>query len=250
MRSRLLICALLAAIAAAVAVPAADALRHPGFRYARAQVVACHHALDSADRFMTIAGYMRSLRAGDRMEMRFDLFRREGGRFVPVTGPGLGVWNRADAGVERYRYRKRVENLAAPARYRARVRFRWSDDAGHVTASTLRTTRVCFQPDLRPDLRVGRIGVAPGPTAASRRYTVFVRNDGPTAAGPFDVSFSIAGAAAGTQAVDGLAAGTRRRVVFTAQRCETGAQLMAVADSGSAVDERREGNDSLTVPCP
>src|SRR5690349_19329087 len=87
---------------------------------ASAQLDRCHPSPDATQRYAAFSGTMRSLRAGqDRMDMRFDLFRR--GRrsivFKHVAAPGLGVWNRANPGVGRFKFRQKVENLTPPASY-------------------------------------------------------------------------------------------------------------------------------------
>jgi hypothetical protein len=66
--------------------------------------------------------------------------------FHIVSAPGLGVWRIAAAGVKSYKYLKEITNLAAPASYRAVVRFRWTGPRGRTIKSMeLRTTR-CQQP--------------------------------------------------------------------------------------------------------
>src|SRR5256885_8130343 len=156
---------------------------------ASAQLDRCHPSLDAAQRYASFSGTMRSLRAGqDRMEMRFDLFRRARGSLVfkRVPAPGLGVWNRANPGVGRFRFRQKVENLSAPAAYRAVVSFRWIGADGRVFARAHHVTLACSQPDLRPDLRV--VGIVHAGT-----YLVTVRNAGGSAARGFDVSFRVGG---------------------------------------------------------
>ena len=54
-----------------------------------------------------------------------------------------------------------MQNLSAPAAYRTVVRFRWLDADGAVLARSRATSRVCRQPDLRPDLAATLIEVAP-----------------------------------------------------------------------------------------
>ena len=81
-----------------------------------------------------------------RMEIRFDLLKANpGGSFPARRRPRLAVWNRAEAGVGDYRYRKRVENLPAPADYRALVRYRWRRP-GARSCVTEGLTPVCEQP--------------------------------------------------------------------------------------------------------
>jgi hypothetical protein len=111
-----------------------------------ARLIRCHPHLDQAKRFAIFEGEMHGAR-DVRMEIRFDLQRADlGGRFELVAAPGLEVWNRAEAGVVDYRYRKRVENLPAPANYRALVRYRWRRPGGKVVRHKWALTPVCEQP--------------------------------------------------------------------------------------------------------
>src|SRR3977135_4444982 len=94
---------ILIACAALLVTPAAA--QSAGPPRASAQLARCHPSLDAAQRYAVFSGAMRSLRAGqDRLEMRFDLFRRAPGAvaFRRVAAPGLGVWNRADPAVGRF----------------------------------------------------------------------------------------------------------------------------------------------------
>jgi hypothetical protein len=133
---------ILAVSVAALAVPA-QAAESPG----AARLIRCHPHPNQAKRFAIFEGEMRGSTT-TRMEIRFDLLRADpGGQFLEVDAPGLGVWNRAEAGVVDYRYRKRVENLPAPANYRALVRFRWRKPGGGVVRRGHALTEVCEQPD-------------------------------------------------------------------------------------------------------
>src|SRR5256885_11667179 len=155
---------------------------------ASAQLDRCHPSLDAAQRYASFSGTMRSLRAGqDRMEMRFDLFRRARGSLVfkRVPAPGLGVWNRANPGVGRFRFRQKVENLSAPAAYRAVVSFRWIGADGRVFARAQHVTLACSQP--LPDLRIVDITRPVG----TGTYPGTVRNARGLAARGFDVSLSV-----------------------------------------------------------
>jgi hypothetical protein len=130
-----------AACAAVVALPA-QAAPAP----VSARLIRCHPQADQAKRFAIFEGEMRGAR-DVRMEIRFDLQRADpGGSFQLVDAPGLEVWNRAAAGVVDYRYRKRVENLPAPADYRALVRYRWRGPRGKIVGRKRALTPVCEQP--------------------------------------------------------------------------------------------------------
>jgi len=134
--------ALIAAACAAVFALPAEAAQAP----VSARLIRCHPHTDQAKRFAIFEGEMRGAR-NVRMEIRFDLQRADpGGSFQLVDAPGLEVWNRAEAGVVDYRYRKRVENLPAPADYRALVRYRWRARGGKIVGRKQALTPVCEQP--------------------------------------------------------------------------------------------------------
>jgi hypothetical protein len=65
-----------------------------------------------------------------------------------VAASGLGVWRSAAPGVKVYRYIKQVTDLAAPAVYRAAVRFRWLTTKGKLIRALERRTPTCVQPVL------------------------------------------------------------------------------------------------------
>lgn len=81
------------------------------------------------------------------MSMRFQLQQRFPGEaaFRRISAPGLGVWRAATGGVKVYRYIKQVTDLAAPAVYRAAIRFRWLNSRGRLIRSIERHTASCLQ---------------------------------------------------------------------------------------------------------
>jgi hypothetical protein len=253
MRRASIISACAAALAACAAAPAhGDAVQLRASTEPRATLVACHFDVAQPSRFAVFGGSMTSMRHGDdRMQMRFDVYRRPPGstRFARIQAPGLGVWNKASAGVLRYRFKQRVENLPAPGSYRAVVSFRWLSAQGKVFLRTKRTTPSCVQPDPRPDLRAPRI-TALRLGAGEWRYDVVVRNDGRSAASDFDVVLTVGDQAQPASTVIGLAAGARRTVSFTAPRCTAGSQVRVDVDPDDRVAEADETNNTLTVDCP
>jgi hypothetical protein len=107
----------------------------------------CVTADEPSERSATFSGEMSTLAGATRMEMRIDVLEREPqeASFHVVSAPGLGVWRTAAPGVKTYRYLKQVTNLAAPAYYRAAVRFRWLNAKGKlIHGAELRTPR-CLQ---------------------------------------------------------------------------------------------------------
>src|SRR3712207_215554 len=114
----------------------------------RGTLEACHTGETPAERYATFAAQMSSAKGSRRMQVRFDLQERtESGRYIRVAAPGLGVWRSSASGVDIFRYRKQVTNLAAGTDYRALVRFRWLNAAGKTVAKATRRTSTCRQPD-------------------------------------------------------------------------------------------------------
>jgi hypothetical protein len=219
---------------------------------ARVRLVACHTGSTPAARYLTADAVMRSLSAGDRMQLRFDLQRRDGtSRFVRVAGPGLGTWNTANRGVARFRFRKTIANLPVGWGYRVVVHYRWLDSGGDVLARAVRYTAACWQPDPRPDLWPSALlAGGPGPAPGSRTYLVVVRNTGRSAAADFGVQLTVGGAAQPPVTVPGLAAGGSQRVTIVAPRCSLGETVRVAVDPDDRVDESHEGNDVRRFPCP
>jgi CARDB len=233
----------LIASASLLALPVAAQSANPP--RASAQLDRCHPSPDAAQRYAVFSGAMRSLRAGqDRMDMRFDLFRRAPGAFAikRVAAPGLGAWKRADAGVGHFKFRQKVENLAAPAAYRAVVSFRWINANGRVFARAQHVTAECPQP--LPDLRI--VGIRHLP--ATGAYRVTARNVGGLQSRGFDVSLSVGGRpVVPSQTVGGL--GPHKSVVLTFTRPSCADPVVATADAGNAVPESDEANNTLTASC-
>ncbi len=236
---------LVAGAPAAVAAPSA-----------KATVATCHTDPVQDQRYAVFTGEMVSLRKGNRMEMRFALERRAPGeaRFTPVDVPTLGVWNRAKPGRSPYRFAQRVEKLAAPASYRARVTFRWTGPKGSTKVVRRRVTPPCKQPDLRPDLRLKAVRAQRVAGTEEAEYTVAVRNTGKTVAGTqagFDVVLSIDGVALPATTVNGLVPGDSRELTFRGARCRPGdGSVSAVVDPDNRVEEADEADNAIAVPCP
>jgi len=244
---------LLIAGASLIVLPSAAQSANPP--RASAQLDRCHASLDATQRYAVFSGVMRSLRAGqDRMDMRFVLFRRAPGPFAlfkRVAAPGLGVWKRADPGVGRLKFRQKVENLTAPAAYRAVVSFRWIGADGRMFARAQHVTLACQQPDLRPNLRIGLITGSRTADRSIATYDVTVRNGGLSAARGFDVSLSVGGVpVVPTKTVGLLRAGLRVTLQFTGPRCTGTEPVVATADAGGTVAESNETDNALTVACP
>ncbi len=208
-----------------------------------AKLAACETGADAKDRFAVFTGSMPREGAAV-MAMRFDLHERlPGGRFERVTLANWGVWqSTAKKGVPGFIFTKRVEELAAPAAFRAVVSFRWSDAKGNVVRTAKRTSPICRQPDWRPDLRVGRVVFD-----EDGRARATVVNDGRSPSGTFDLSMDVRDRSV-VRTLPGLPAGQRRTVELG--RCGAPGSATVTADPAHAVEEADEGDNAVTVACP
>jgi hypothetical protein len=200
-----------------------------------------------AQRVATFAGSMPAMAGAERMQMRFDLQRRQADeklwhRLLGV--PGFGIWESALPGRAGFVFHKRVDGLQVPASYRAVVHFRWTRDDGTIVRQARRRTAACNQPDLRPDLTATTLRAVLDVRPALAVYTLVVRNDGGSAAGPFAVR--VAGVAS---EVAGLGSGEQVELTVVAPACARGAPVRAVVDADRRVDESDEHN-ALRRTCP
>ncbi|MGI8920789.1 MAG: CARDB domain-containing protein [Solirubrobacteraceae bacterium] len=215
-----------------------------GAKRSAAKLTSC----DAEKHFATFEGDMRAFGRATGLRMRFTLQTRSetGGAWTRVDAPTFDVWLSAAAGKSRYVYDKQVENLPTGAAYRAVVRFRWRSRSQAILARAVRRTPGCLQPDGRANLKALRINVAPGPSDRSRNYEVRVVNSGDAGAPPSAVGLEVNGARLPDQPVSGYDVD----VVFEAERCAPGSQLVATVDTAGVVEESAETDNVLTVPCP
>ena len=212
-----------------------------------AKLATCQTGAAPADRFAVFTGSMPREARTVTMAMRFDLFERQpGGTFQPVALEHWGVWEKTSKkGVPGFIFTKRVEQLAAPAAFRAVVSFRWYDAKGKLIDAARRTSPTCRQPDQRPDLHVKRV-VFPdgkGPTK------VIVRNRGRGDATAFAVNASRGNLVKGTT-VAGLPAGQQVTIGIPLGRCTPGEPVTITLDPAGQVDESNEADNATTVSCP
>ena len=86
-----------------------------------------------------------------------------------------------------------VVNLAAPATYKFRVTFRWLGSDGQTLGTAIQSSPTCYQPEMRADLLVRSLSVAPitsGASAGQSAYIALIGNRGLTGAGPVQVEFA------------------------------------------------------------
>jgi hypothetical protein len=247
---RLAIIACLAAPLTAALAPSAPAAQERAPLQAR--LVACQTGATSATRAAVFTARMPAVEGTERMWIRFDLLQRTPGapEYAPVKLPAWGLWQRSEPGRTAFIYTKRVRGLRAPGAYRARVRFRWYDGAGHLQRTATRTTGTCRQPDPRPNLTAGEVTVGGGLGAGSATYLLDVGNEGRGAAGPFAVAMAVAGVPQPPVAVGGVAAGARTVVSIAGPRCAPGSTVRFVLDPEGAVAESDESDDVVDRPCP
>jgi hypothetical protein len=221
----------------------------------------CQPALDPASRAVSVTAVMRPLAGTEKMAMRFDLLRRArpGARAFSVAGPKLGSWavpkdpTLGQLPGDVWVVHHPVVDLTAPAIYRFKVAFRWTDANGKVIGTAVRFTRKCSQPELRADIRVLGVQATPLPSGLDR-YRVTVRNGGKNAAGFFKVSLAIGASptmiVATPQPVQSLDPHMDAVVNFRAPPCSAGQELMVLADPEGAIDDANRANNTLTTTCP
>lgn len=237
---------LLSLLPAAATAPAGAQDRTP----LAARVTACETSAEPSARAAEFTGSMPRTSGSTALAMRFSLQERTADRWRHVDVPGWDTWERAASGAPGFVYAKRIERLDAPASYRAVVTFRWTDAAGRAVRRTLRRTPVCRQPDLRPDLDVARIEIAPGAESMPSRYVVVVRNTGPSdVRSPLAVTLTIGGVPQPEQSLPDLAADGMGSLTFTAPACAPGTRLTAEVDTPDGIEEQDETDNRLTRIC-
>jgi hypothetical protein len=115
---------------------------------ASATLQQCLTSEAQAERSATFAGEINAIPGSTRMEMRIEVLERTPGEtaYHAVSAPGLRVWSSSAPGVKTYKNLNKVTNLAAPAFYRAAVRFRWLNAKGKLLKTEVLRTRRCEQP--------------------------------------------------------------------------------------------------------
>jgi hypothetical protein len=194
----------------------------------------------------TFQGRVTAIKRASKAQMRFTLQARtpEEPTWRAVATPGFGTWLTAPPKAGRYVYDKTVQQLLAPAEYRAVVRFRWRDAHGRVLRTESATTKICRQPDPRPDLQIVAL-------KTGARYVAVIRNTGRGDAGPFSVAFTRNGESLGLVAIaDGLKPGAQiSAVLSTAPACTSGDLIAAQVDPLDEVDEADEDGNVLSQTC-
>ncbi len=193
----------------------------------------------------TFRSTMRTIPSAERLAMRFTLQARSDDQpaWAAVHAPGFDTWLSARRGRSGFTYAKTVRALPAPGEYRVIVRFRWRDADDATLARRRRTSKVCEQPDPRPDLEPA------GLVASGDGFLLTVANVGAGRAPAFAATVS-ADAGPATRIVDTLAAGETTKLRFDGLRCTPGSAVIATVDPAGEVDEADEAGNVLSVPCP
>jgi len=228
---------------------------------AGARLLSCHRSPSIEQRVAVVSTWMRPIPDGRHLAVKIDLWeRRPGNRWsLRSDVPGLGSWvTPSDAGVgsragDVFKYRQAVGRLEVPAAYRFHATFHWLDPDGTVVRSADRTTAVCRQPDLRPDLVLLDVHALPAGDDLVR-YVVRMGNEGESAVRRATVAATLPGDTAPgmhTRVVRLLAAGATALVRFKGPGCAAGEQPASfLADPANAVDEIDEANNALAAVCP
>lgn len=214
----------------------------------------CHHALDPADRFVSATSVMRPVPGTDKLAVKFRLVKRTAGSPPSyVVGPGLGTWLRKAFGqrpTDVWRVIHTVSDLSAPAGYRFAVSFRWIGASGQILAQATRYSKLCHQPELRPDLEVLSITVASDPAnAQDDYYQAQIKDAGVTGAGPFQVQLSDQGILADRR-VAHIKPHQTLAVRLAGPVCSSSDPPTVTVDPSHQVDVYSRSQASLSAVCP
>ena len=248
----------LAAVTTAIAGATTASSAVPvGAAYLRA--LACHRALDPAQRLVSVTAVMPTIPGTQLLQMRFELDSRPpAGPETAVRAGDLGHWispspitlgqNPHDVWIVHHP----VTGLAVPADYRFRVTFRWVGAAGRTLDQVERESAGCWQPDLRPDPVVRSIDVQTiAGDATHDRYVAEIANDGLSAAVRLDVLFAASGGSSTqTTTIARLRTHTFTDVVFVGPACTGQSAPTVTVDPYNRIDVLERANDSLTATCP
>ena len=253
-----MICVVIGAIGGATA--AAASVKQPPRSHLRG--IVCTHALEPAQRLVSVTAVMRPLKGTKAMELQFNLLSKTStSSWTAVHGGDLGTWisppKQASPLGSRpgdvWTLNHPVADLPAPATYRFRVAFRWLGAHKRVIGTAVRETATCYQPELRPDLVALSFNAQPIANKPKRDlYTATIKDTGLTGAGPFEVEFTGNGFSAPNnvitiQHIDAHQTLTR---TFRGPLCVQSAAPVMTIDPTQQVDVYRRANTTLTATCP
>jgi hypothetical protein len=218
----------------------------------------CQRALAPGQRTVSVTAVMRPLKDTRRLSLRFVLLSRSDGKaFTPVHGGILGTWqyptdppSLGTRSGDVWRLSSPVVDLPAPATYKFVVSFRWFGPHHRVIGTAVRTTRDCYQPELRPDLAANSFTAQAIPSHPKHdQYTAVIADKGLTGAGPFQVQFTF-GTVVKDYTVQHIAAHQKKTFTFTGPVCDSSAPPSLTIDPDQQVDDYNRANNSLTATCP
>ncbi len=224
----------------------------------------CQKAVDPPMRDVSVQAVMRHIPGTVAMAIRFQLYEKPSasGSYSPLQVGDLGTWispsnpTLGQRSGDVWALSHPVANLPAPASYQFIVTFRWTGAHGKVLATDVRTSPRCSEPELRPDLAVTQIDIAPDPNHPKLdQYVVTVANLGLTAVGPVAVQFTSPGGAAAPKAhtVERLGPHATHQETFEAPICTAAtAPTVTVDPQHTVINDLNYDNNVLTVPssCP
>lgn len=221
----------------------------------------CQTAVNPLSRGIAVTAVMRPVPSTKSMQVRFELMRmgRHAAAFHPLRtrrgnlgkwiSPGIPTLGQLPSDV--WKPTGQVANLPAPDYYRLKVSFRWLGTGGLKLGQAVRLTPVCYEPELRPDLVVRSIGIAPLPSKPGNdAYDAVIANRGATAAGPFQVSLAEAQTVVDTITLPELSSHKTRHAHLIGPACSTGEVITVTADPAHQVDVWDRTNSALSVVCP
>lgn len=235
---------ILAALTAVAAVPTAGATEDATMPVASVKLARCSPVAHEA----AFYARMQTAPGVERMGLRFTLLERTGADgFKPVKAPGLGRWQRSDAGVATFGYRQILRNLPANAVHRVKVSYRWYAADGSIVHRAVRRSPACRQFLALPNLTARLLGASATNVKGVLRYSVRVANTGraPVVAAP--VRLSVDGDVVNTVTVSALPPGERKLLNIRGPACRTSAR--AEADPDGLIVESSEDDNASELAC-
>lgn len=213
----------------------------------------CHHALNPVNRSVAATAVVRPVTGASKVAIDFRLLRRTPGTsFALVHASGLNTWVTKSLArtSDTWRLIHTVSDLSAPAAYRFSVKFRWMGSSGQIIDRTVRSGRICHQPELRPDLQVLKIDVAPdSANAQDDVYRAEIHDAGATGAGPFQVQLSDQGTVT-THRILHIRRHSSLWVPLVGPLCNSANPPVVTVDPHERIDVYSRSQASLTATCP
>jgi hypothetical protein len=228
-----------AALAAALATPAAGGVRLP----ATVKLTSC----SIEDASALFVARMRQVEGSERMALRFTLLEKSDVGFRPVKAPGLGRWRKSKPEVGAFAYKQAVRGLEAGSLYRAQVDYRWYDAEDELVATARRRSLPCAQFDVLPNLTATPIAARATGDPGVVRYRVLVTNEGIAEASGVPVRLSVDDAVVDTVVVPVLAPAQRQILTIPGPACTRSVE--ATADPDGVIVESSEADNSHVVRC-